>query len=137
LLLLRSQGQRKLSKLAEEVGWCKKSSPGLQKRHFDPVPQTLALASILGHVWVIHNAGIRKPNLANHDVNSPLQHQTEPMPMSKTEQIVISSDAMLRKSRGQAHSRAGHRHSLQGMTDSTTRSGGINPPLRRRVMDKT
>jgi hypothetical protein len=51
--------------------------------------------------------------------------------MSKTEQIVISSDAMLRKSRGQADSRAEHRRPLNGMTDSTPRS------LFRPVMEKS
>jgi hypothetical protein len=41
--------------------------------------------------------------------------------MSKTEQIVISSNAMLRKSRGQTYSRAKHRRPLNGMTDSAAR----------------
>jgi hypothetical protein len=51
--------------------------------------------------------------------------------MSKTEQIVISSDAMLRRSREQTYSRAGHRYPLNGMTDSTPHS------LFRQVMEKS
>jgi hypothetical protein len=51
--------------------------------------------------------------------------------MSKREQIVVSSDAMLRKSRGQTYSRAGYKYPLNGMTDSAARR------LFQQVMEKT
>jgi len=47
--------------MGEGVAGVEKVEPEAEKRHFDPVPQTLALASILGHFWIIHNAGIQKP----------------------------------------------------------------------------
>jgi hypothetical protein len=50
--------------------------------------------------------------------------------MSKTEQIVISSGAMLRKSRGQTYSRVEDKYPFNGITDSAARR------LFQQVMEK-